>query len=142
MNGDLIIFVVVIKTIVIKRHIVQYIVGNLENIEEGYEKEGWDLEHQKVSMGIKSKKIVLSLEEDFFCERVEIIYMKIISIPPKKAKIKIKEIQGFLVCIHFIVIIVRVSSKMEGISIFLDREIIRPKDVVISKAKEIIQNLV
>lgn len=68
--------------------------------------------------------------------------MKMISIPPKKAKTKIRETQGFLDCSHFMVIIIRVRSRIEGISIFLDKEIIRPKEVIITRTKEIIQNLV
>lgn len=85
---------------------------------------------------------VLLEEGDFIWGRVDAMYIKIIIIPPRKARIKIREIQGLLVWTHFSTINLKVSIRTAGIKRVPTTLTKIPQDTNVKIANVIIQSLV
>lgn len=75
-------------------------------------------------------------------EEIEIIYMKIIIIPPKNASVKINGIQGFEFSIHVITIVVEEKIRILITIIIGDMFIMVSIEVIIIVIIKEIQNLV
>lgn len=78
----------------------------------------------------------------FFVVEIEIIYIKIIIIPPKNARVKIKGIQGFEVSIHLAIIVIEEIVRIVMIMLIGDMFIIKNIEVRIRNLVKRIQNLV
>lgn len=78
----------------------------------------------------------------FFLVEIETIYMNIIIIPPKNAKVKIRGIQGLFDSIHLIVIVIDEKIRIETTKIRGDILVINNADLRIILFISIIQNLV
>lgn len=78
----------------------------------------------------------------FFVDEIEMIYIKIIIIPPKNAKVKISGIQGFEFSIHIMSIVVEEKVRILIITIMGDMFVNMSIEVIMIIIVIQIQNLV